>query len=87
MFYEKIMLLPTLINRKAASTKLKKLKIFLLSFSRLIPKNVLHNPIHTKINGKYILGFILLVIIFNANMERDTANTILRKLKAFLIIT
>lgn len=76
MFHERIMLLPTLINIKAASTKLKKLKINLLWFNRLIPKNVLHKPIETKINGKYVLGLILLVIMFNENMDRDTAKII-----------
>lgn len=86
MFHEKIMLPPTLINMNAASTKVKKLKINLLSFNKLIPKSVLHKPIETKINGKYTLGFMLLVTMFNDNMDRDTANIILTKLKVFLIM-
>ncbi len=80
------MLLPTLMNMKAASTKLKKLNIFLLSFNKLIPKNVLQKPIKTKIDGKNTLGFILLVDKFNAIIESDTAKIILTKLKVFLII-
>ncbi len=80
------MLLPTLMNIKAASTKLKKLNIFLLSFNKLIPNSVLQNPIKTKINGKNLLGFILLVVKFNAIIESDTAKIILTKLKVFLII-
>lgn len=86
MFHEKIMLLPTLMNIKAASTKLKKLKIFLLSFNKLIPNNVLQNPIKTKINGKNIFGFMLLVIKFIEIIDSDTAKIILIKLKVFLII-
>ena len=86
MFHEKMMLLPTLMNIKAASTKLKKLNIFLLSFNKLIPNSVLQNPIKTKINGKNLLGFILLVVKFNAIIESDTAKIILTKLKVFLII-
>lgn len=86
MFHEKIILLPTLINMNAASTKLKKLKINLLLFNKLIPKRVLQKPIETKINGKYTLGFILLVIIFNDKIDSDTAHIILTKLKLFLII-
>lgn len=86
MFHEKMMLLPTLMNIKAASTKLKKLNIFLLSFNKLIPNSVLQNPIKTKIDGKNVLGSMLLVVKFNAIIESDTAKIILIKLKVFLII-
>ena len=78
MFHERIILLPTLINIKAAIIKLKRLNINLLWFNRLIPKNVLHKPIDTNINGKYILGFMLLVIMFNENMDKDTASIIFK---------
>ena len=87
MIHEKIIiLLPTLMNIKAASTKLKKLKTFLLVFNKLIPKSVLQKPMITKIVGKYTFGFKLLVMIFKDNIESNMAKIILAKFKVFLII-
>ena len=77
MFYENIILLPTVINIKADSIKLQKLKIFLWLFSRLIPRSVLENPRQTNIRGKYLFGFKLLAIMLSENIYNDTANNIL----------
>ena len=60
-------LLPTKINRKPASIKLDILKVFLLSFNKLIPSKVSQKPKQTKINGKKVLGSDLLIIIFKEN--------------------
>lgn len=77
MIYENSILLPTITNVKAANIKLQKLNVFLLSFSRLIPTIVLHNPIQTNIRGKYLLGFKLLVIILREKIDNDTAKSML----------
>lgn len=77
MLYENIILLPTVTNVKAASIKLQKLKAFLWLFSRLIPRSVLHNPRHTNIRGKYLLGFKPLVIMLREKIDNDTAKSML----------